>query len=303
MNLKYLQQFLNLSKCASMSQYAAKTQVTHAQVSRMVMELEKEFGYQLLIRDRTKSNIRLTKKGEILTKRIPFVFKELTCMRSLVDSDEELELGNFDLHTTTYLIDHLISENIAAFKAKYPQITLNMFGREDTPSHYEKRTIFTVSPKTEGTEGDDEVEQILLKNFHVGLWASKDYVAKHGYPKHISDLTHHKIICLERNWHERSYPTMNWYMNHTNFQLKQENVIVIRSSVGMMKAAQAGLGIFSLSKESINTLGMSFERVLPGLEGPIVPMCFSYPAAWKNHISVKLIEEFLVEVFEKIPCD
>jgi DNA-binding transcriptional LysR family regulator len=296
MNLKYLQQFLNLSHCTSMSQYAAQANVTHAQVSRMVMELEKEFGYQLLIRDRTKSNIKLTKKGETLAKRIPYIFKELACMRALMDSDEELEMGNFDLHTTTYLIDYWLCDYLAEFKRNYPNITLNLFGREDAPTHDEKKTMFTISPHT---EGDKEVEQVFLRDFHVGLWASKEYIARHGEPKHISDLSQHRIICFERNWQDRAYPTMNWYMNNVNFQLRQENAIVIRSSVGIMRAAQTGLGIFSLSQESIATMGMSFERILPEFEGPIVPICLSYPAAWKGHKSVQLIEQFLISKFKE----
>ncbi|MBA3283642.1 MAG: LysR family transcriptional regulator [Nitrosopumilus sp.] len=295
MNLKYLQQFLELSKCVSMSQFAAKTEVTHAQVSRMVMELEKEFGYQLLIRDKSRTNIKLTKKGEVLVKRIPFVFNEISVMKSFVHSDEETELGNFDLYTTTYLIDYWIAPHLHEFKIKYPNITLNLFGREDAPGHEEKRTTFTISPKTEETE---EVTQVFMQNFHIGLWASQEYLKNHGCPQHVSDLSNHMIICFERSWPERAYPTMNWYMNNTNFRLKQENVIIIRSSVGIMKAADAGLGIFSLSQESIDTFGMSFQRILPELEGPVVPMCFSYPTAWKHHKSIQIIENFLQNIFK-----
>ena len=93
---------------------------------------------------------------------------------------------------------------------------------------------------------------------------------------------------------------MNWYMNNTNFILRPENVVVIRSSIGIMQAAQEGLGIFSLSKESIETMNMSFERILPNFEGPIVPMCFSYPQAWKDHKSIKIIEAFLLKIFNKM---
>lgn len=88
-------------------------------------------------------------------------------------------------------------------------------------------------------------------------------------------------------------------MNNVEFQLKQENVITINSSVGIMKAAEQGLGLFSLSQESIKSLGLSFTRILPEIEGPVIDMCFSYPKIWKNHRSMKLISEFLIKLFDK----
>ncbi|MBY0281278.1 MAG: LysR family transcriptional regulator [Alphaproteobacteria bacterium] len=296
MNLKYLKQFLQLSEFPSMSQYALKVGVTHAQVSRMVIELEKEFGFQLLVRDKTQGILKLTKKGETLVKRIPFIFREIDNMQALLKSDQDLERGLFDLHTTGYLVDYWIAPNLAKFKKDNPLITLNLFGREETLAPEEKKTMLTVSART---KEDDDYEQIPLRDFHIGLWASEDYIKRNGKPEHVADLARHVLICFERKWPERSYPTMNWYMNNTDFMLTPSNVIIIRSSVGIMKAAQAGLGIFSLAEENIKTMGMKFERILPHLEGPVVPMCFSYPTAWKDHVSIHKIREFLFNTFKK----
>jgi len=296
MNLKYLKQFLQLSEFPSMSQYALKAGVTHAQVSRMVIELEKEFGFQLLVRDKTQGILKLTKKGETLVKRIPFIFREIDNMQALLKSDQDLDRGVFDLYTTGYLVDYWIAPSLAKFKKDNPLITLNLFGREEMLSPEEKKTMLTVSARTKENE---DYEQILLRDFHIGLWASEEYIKRNGKPEHVADLARHVLICFERKWPERSYPTMNWYMNNTDFMLNPSNVIIIKSSVGIMKAAQSGLGIFSLAEESIKTMGMKFERILPHLEGPVVPMCFSYPTAWKDHVSIHRIREFLFNTFKK----
>lgn len=296
MNLKYLQQFLELSNHSSMSQYAVHAGVTHAQVSRMVQELEKEFGHQLLIRDKSKSNIEFTKKGQALLERIPFIFKEIDNMRAFIESDRELEKGIFDLFTTTYLIDYWISPELYKFKNESPHIILNLFNREDASSHEEKKTLITISPRT---EGNDEVAQTHLRDFHIGLWASPEYIKRYGRPTDINDLTRHILLCFERKWPDRPYPTLNWYMNNIDFALRPENVIIIRSSIGIMKAAEAGLGIFSLSEESVKSFGFKFERILPDFKGPVVPMCLSYPKSWKGHKSIQKIEEFLVKTFKE----
>lgn len=298
MNLKYLKQFLDLSRFESMSQYAVYAKVTHAQVSRMVMELEKELGYQLLIRDKSKTSIKLTSKGETLIKRIPVIFREIEQMKALLETEKDLEQGNFDLYTTHYLIDYWISPQLAHFRNSNPSIVLNLFGREDSPTPEEKKTMFTISPQSEATG----VHHTFLRNFHIGLWASETYIKRYGRPEHVSDLARHVVLCFERKWNDNSYPTINWYMNNVNLNLKPENIIIIRSSVGIMRAAESGLGIFSLSDEGIKTLGLKFERILPHIEGPVIPMCLSYPSAWKDHKSIKKIEEFLVRLFkERLP--
>lgn len=307
MNLKYLKQFLELSQYNSMYQYALANNVTHGQVSRMVAELEKEFKYQLIIRDKSHSKVQLTDKGEILVKRIPYIFNEIENTRSLIKYDEQFEGGIFDLITTTYLVDYWISPHLIKLKKEYPNLTLNLFcneeilSEEEILSREEKRFQFTISPKT---VNDDGIIQVKLKDFHIGLWASKSYIKRYGMPEHVEDLSRHTILCFERNWTDRAYPTMNWYMKNTHIKLQPENIIVIKSSVGIMKAAQEGLGIFSLSQENIQTMGMNFERILPDLEGPVVSMCFSYHQTWKNYKSVKIIEAFLKEIFKKrLPTD
>jgi DNA-binding transcriptional LysR family regulator len=295
MNLKYLQQFLELSNHSSMSQYAIHAGVTHAQVSRMVQELEKEFGYRLLIRDKSKINMEFTKKGQTLLTRIPFVFSEIEQMRALINADRDVEKGTFDIYTTTYLIDYWIASELIKFVNVNPNIIINLFHREDTPSHEEKKTLITISPKTEGA---DDIEQIFLRDFHIGLWASKDYIKRYGRPENINDLTRHKLLCFERKWSMNSYPTINWYMNNIDIAIRPENVTVIRSSIGIMKAAESGLGIFSLSEESVKSLNYDFERILPDFKGPIIPMCLSYPKAWKEYKSIKKIEDFFIKVFK-----
>jgi len=296
MNLKYLAQFLELSKYKSMSQYAVEAEVTHAQVSRMVSELEKELKCPLLIRDRSRSDIELTRQGKVLINRIPFVFNELDYIEKSVQIDESLNKGVFDIYTTHYLLDYFIAPKLAEFKDQYPDITLNFFGREDSPSLEERKTMLCVSLFNEGAK---QIHQTHLGDFHIGLWASKKYLDRHGRPENMSDLSRHTIICFDRSWGDAAYPTINWYMNNSSLSLNSEKIVIIKSSVGIMNAANEGLGIFSLAEESIKALGLNFERVLPKVEGPTVKICLSCPNNWKEHSSLKKIDEFLKSTFKE----
>ncbi len=215
MNLKYLAQFLELSKHKSMNQYAAAAKVTHAQVSRMVSELEKELNCPLLIRSRSRAEIALTRQGRVLIKRIPFVFNELKHLEKSVHIDEALERGVFDIFTTHYLLDYFIAPKLAEFKNQCPHITLNVFGREDSPTLEERKTLLCISPYI---ENNHDIEQTYLGDFHIGLWADKKYLDRYGRPESMSDLSRHTVICFERNW-IRKPGFSSWKRSHWRFQI------------------------------------------------------------------------------------
>ncbi|MBM3610486.1 MAG: LysR family transcriptional regulator [Alphaproteobacteria bacterium] len=295
MNLRYLLQFYELSHHETMSSYAKAVGVTAPQVTRMVSELEKEFNAPLLIRKKNRAIIEFTEKGKLLLSRIPIILSEIKNTKDLVQLNPNEDSGKFNLYTTHFLIDYLLSPHLIRLKEKVPGITLDLYGLETPLSEKDKKYNLSISPYVPNLAG---ITQVDLMTFHIGLWASEDYIRRCGEPKHPSDLKGHNFLCFEEKWPELSYPTVNWYLENSFFEVREANVQVIRSSVGIMQAAKSGLGIFSVSKESLNLFDMKFVPILPNLKGPVVRMCFTYPNEWKDYKSIKSIEEFLVSLFK-----
>jgi DNA-binding transcriptional LysR family regulator len=294
MNLKYLLQFYELSHHETMSSYAKYAGVTAPQVTRMVAELEREFNAPLLIRKKNRAIIEFTEKGQLLLARIPIILNEVNNAKSLVQLNPEKDAGKFNLYTTHFLIDYLLSPNLINLKGAMPEISLNLYGLEKPLPEKDKKYNLSISPYVENLNG---ITQVELMDFHVGLWASESYIKHFGKPKHPSDLKRHYFLCFEEKWSELSYPTVNWYLENSFFEMNDRNAQVIRSSLGIMQAAKTGLGIFSISKELIRLFGTEFVPILPELKGPVVKMCFTYPNEWANYKSIQSIESFLLNTF------
>lgn len=195
------------------------------------------------------------------------------------------------------IIDFWLCPDYPKFISENPKTILNFYGEEKGLSPELKKNCLTISPFD--PRCSDEIEQEKLGDFNVKLWASKSYLKTWGTPKSVKDLESHLILCQEKEWPKNPYPTINWYRDQYGDQITKENTIIIRSSLGIIHAAQKGLGIFSLSEESLTHLGYLFEPVLPEIKGPTVDMRFTYPAKWKEYKSLKLIRKFIHNLFSR----
>lgn len=282
-----------------MREYAKHSGRTATQVSRMVMELEKDFGVTLVHRSKKGINLEFTDQGKTLVEHIPTLLGNLDNIRSLLELDKITPSGVFNLYTTHFLIDYVLAPNLADLREKHPALTLNLYGTESPLVEESKRNSLVIAPYCDDPTGRIQTE---LKTFHVGLWASKTYVEQFGMPKHPHELSRHSFLCFDAEWHETLYPNVNWCFKNDIFSLDKKHMCIVRSSVGLLRAANSGMGIFSLSEESVKMFGGDFVRILPELEGPKLTMCLTYPEAWKNLPSIQVIESFLKDLFQtKVP--
>ncbi len=294
--LEQLQEFIELCEFPSLYEYAKFKGVAHSKVSKMVNDLEDHFGCKLIQRSRVGSN-KITEEGQRLFKLAPNLLKDAIQLKDVVRHEFEKDEGTFDLITTNVLLEHWISPNLGKFRSKYPGINLNLIPSEQIPDSSITKTTLSVCPEMKiGTK----VKQKHLRDFNVGMWASKKYIKRFGKPEHVSDLGRHRLLCFSNSWTENVYPTLNWYAEHKGVSITPGNVTIIRSSLGILQAAKDGLGIFSLAQENIEKMGFEFERILPNITGPKIPMCFTYPEKWEHSKAIMSIQKFLMECFDSI---
>lgn len=112
--------FVSTVDCGSVSRAAKMLGYSQSAVSRMISDLEQDWGMQLLVRDRTGA--RLTAEGaEVLAAS-----RELcAAYRSLQDRVQKvrgLESGTVRIGTISSIATHKLPEVIAAFRKDYPGI-------------------------------------------------------------------------------------------------------------------------------------------------------------------------------------
>jgi DNA-binding transcriptional LysR family regulator len=295
MDFEYLKNFYELVLAGSVRKLAEIKDIPVGKVSRQLSVLERELGTTLLERKQGIAGLKLTRQGQILFGALPGIIGSIENVKAMMGSDPNLNKGEVTIYTTSSLIEDWIVPILPSFFEQYPSIHLNFLRHDNLLSEEMKARVISITPKSEEL---DNIIQVPLRDFHVGLWASSEYLERYGIPKKQTDLIRHRLLVFAKDFDKMTYPNINWHLK--NLDIKSEDLLCINSSAALIKAARNGLGIISLSAEAIEASGYSLVRVLPDLEGPMVTMCLTYPAYFQQNKLIKNIEDFFKKKFANI---
>jgi len=294
MEMDYLKIFYELSLAGSVRKLSEIKGVPAGKISRQLISLERELGHTLLERKQGIAGIKLTPQGKILFEALPGILGAFDNVKTMMSSDPNLNQGEITIHTTSSLIEDWIVPMLSSFFETHPSVHLNLISHDNLLSEEAKARLISISPQGEEIEN---VIQVPLLNFHVGLWASSTYIERFGCPKVQTDLKRHRLLVFAKDFDKMTYPNINWHLK--NLDIKREDLICINSSSALIKAARQGVGIISLSSEAIQASGYTLVRILPDLQGPTVTICLTYPSYFKQNKIIKCVEEFFKDNFSR----
>jgi DNA-binding transcriptional LysR family regulator len=216
----------NLARAATMLGLDATT------VGRRIGALERELGARLF--DRTARGFTLTAAGSRLLPRAEGMEREALALDlDLAGEDQKLE-GRVRLTSTEMIATRFIAPFLARFHERYPGIHLDLWctNRDVDLGRREADIALRLSRPRQ----DDIVVKKLL-SIELGLYASEDYVERHGMPR-AGELEGHRFVLFADT---RPFQRENaWLERHVG----QGEVVLRSDSVSsLMSAAEGGLGI------------------------------------------------------------
>lgn len=125
------------------------------------------------------------------------------------------------------------------------------------------------------------------------LCASRAYVARHGAPRDIVDLTNHR--CLTEGHHDGSHDA--WQT--TEGEVRVRPSMRLRDATALLDAARGDLGIAQLPQWMVaaDIARGELVQVLPGLSGRSLPIHLVWPAGRHLPARVRCVIDGLVERF------
>ena len=140
--------------------------------------------------------------------------------------------------------------------------------------------------------GTGETTGVRLQPLETGLFASADYIARHGRPQAPADLSRHLALCLGARGRHVSWPLRG--------QIEPIQVtprIVSTHASVIREAALAGLGIALLPAFVVaeDVKAGQIKRLLNGFEPKPDWLCAYYPQGRIVPAKSRLFKEFLVE--------
>lgn len=143
--------------------------------------------------------------------------------------------GEFTV-TSLYIVSSMLMPIVNAFQVKYPSITVRYLvsDRVLQLEYGEAHVAIRSGPMPD--QSDTVIQP--FGNLKLGLYASADYITRHGIPKTLDDFSAHYFVSLDCL--NVSPPFITWLQRHV-----PENNIIFRSNSPLVseQAILSGIGI------------------------------------------------------------
>ena len=185
--------FVKVVELGSFIAAARALRLPKTTVSRKVQELETRLGAQLL--HRTTRKLGLTEAGNIYFDHCQRIARELDEAESAVGQLQGGPRGWLRF-TAPYSAGVIwIAPLLGEFRARYPEVRVEMILTNETLDLIDKEIDVALRI---GPLADSNLVARRLGQFRTQVYASADYLARHGEPLHPDDLQHHQTLSFPK---------------------------------------------------------------------------------------------------------
>ncbi|ANN68871.1 LysR family transcriptional regulator [Bordetella bronchialis] len=251
--------FVEVAKRKNFSHAAEALGIPSATLSKRVTELERRIGMQLLTR--TTRRIELTEAGALYFDRCRHIIEEARVAHEQLQDMAALPRGRLRVSMGPSLAALVLPVVMREFTDQYPDIEceFDVTERRLDPISNPFDLVLRLGPQPDSSL----ISRKLMLMSHQ-LYASHDYLERHGQPLTPADLSHHDCLRFPGGEGSSSY----WIL-HSGDRVERVAVFgrLIANNVGMLgRLAARGMGIvplpvFHAMEKAIAQVGL--VRVLP----------------------------------------
>lgn len=265
--------FTRVADTRSFSAAADQLQLPRSTVSSEIKALEQRLGTRLL--NRTTRSVSLTADGQTYRQRCEQLLAELE------ENDQQFRQAPSELRGTIRVDipariarTHVIPA-LPGFFEKHPAIDL-VLGVSDRPVDLIQEAVDCAIRV--GPLNDSRLIARRLGLLAVGSYASPDYLARFGTPRHPRDLARHRMVAYASPLTGKAY-RWEYRQNGRTREMAVPHALTVNNAEAYTTAAVAGLGLIQVPAydvEALITDGLLVE-VLPASRPAPLPISAVYP--------------------------
>jgi DNA-binding transcriptional LysR family regulator len=261
--------------------------LSQSAVSRQISALEEDLRVPLF--HRHARGLILTEQGEVLYRTAHDVFTKLAAAKARLMDSREKPSGELRVTTTVGLGSIWLTPRLKEFMELYPDIQVQML-LEDEELDLSMREADVAIRLRMPTQPD--LIQRKLFTVHHHIFASTDYVKKHGIPKSLVELDRHKILIFGTS---ASYLSNLSVLQTAGRPEGDPRAVALRvnNAYGLRRAVQAGSGIAVLA-DYLVAPDMNLVQIDLPVETPEFETYFVYPEELKETKRVTAFRDFIV---------
>lgn len=213
MLLEDLQLVLKVAEFRSITAAAAQLDIRTATASAAVKRVEKALGVELFIR--TTRQLRLSSAGEKFIPQCEQALLMLDQARQKMKDDLDIVDGELRIAVSSDLGRNLVIPWLDEFMESYPKVSLKTNISDSNIDFYRDSVDIALRY---GSPNDANLYGFKICNVPRLLCATRNYLDKHGTPKHPHELPSHNGLFYQL--HETTHDVWEFSDGKTNYKIK-----------------------------------------------------------------------------------
>lgn len=260
-------------------------------VSRKVQDLERRLGARLL--NRTTRNLSLTEAGAVFYDYCNRIVRDLGEAESAVHQLEESPRGWLRITAPFTMCTEFTSTLVRDFRKLHPAVRIELVLSNERLDLVANQIDVALRV---GPLPDSSMVARPLARFRSFVYASEEYLARHGEPREPAELAFHPALAKSTDQRGQRYL---WQLHKGSRQEEVEiDPIAIANDPFVLRGLLVeGQGLM-LASEIVACLGpeeKQLKRILDGWEGPEVELNAVFPGGRLISPKVRTFIDFVVE--------
>jgi len=283
--------FVEVAKTRNFSRAAEHLGIPKSTLSRQVAELERSVGLRLL--SRTTRRVELTEAGQLYFERCQRIVAEALVAQEELQNLVDTPRGPLRVNMPADFGTDFLADAFMDFSRRYPEVTfyLDLAAPEHAGRVFQSCDIAIQI----GDLPDSTRIARLLGRIHGYLYASPEYLARHGEPRHPEDLARHE--CLEFRAYSGRVTRWPLRRGDEHVEITPGQRFSVNSVAMLRSLAMLGAGVAVLAPTSDvgpDRISTRLRRVLPEWHAGPFPV-YAVTETRLLPAKTRIFAEFLME--------
>jgi DNA-binding transcriptional LysR family regulator len=262
--------------------------LSQSAVSRQVSALEHELNVPLF--HRHARGLILTEQGDLLFRTAHEVLMKLEAARAKLTDSREKPNGELRVTTSPGLGINWLTPRLGEFLDLYPEIRVTLITTDEELDLAMREADVAIRLR-QPTQPDLIQRKLFQVHFHA--YASPEYLKRFGTPRSPEDLDKHRVVVLGGAT-PNYLQNVRWLLTEgRNGREARTPWLVINNVLGLMRAAQRGVGVAMLPDYIVEENGGLVQLFAEG-DGFAFDCYFVYPEELKSVARIQVFRDFLV---------
>ena len=278
--------FHAVADAGSLTHAGDKLNLSQSAVSRQIRGLEEQLNTNLF--HRHARGLILTEQGELLFDATSAMAKRLDAAAARIRDSEEEVFGELRVTTTTGFDTLWLAPRLPKLYEQYPDLKVDLMLEErvlDLPMREADVAIRMKEPS------QADLVRKRLMTVRMGLYASPEYLEKHGTPERMEDMTDHRLICQNTD-SDQVGAGLQLVKELMMYDLR--SLLTVNNYFGVLQGVVHHLGLGVLPNYLIQDFP-HIVQVMPDIESAEVPVYLAYPEELRQSKRVAAFKDFVQE--------